>query len=156
MRWVNWRRRIRICSSSSAEKGRFVRNWRREWNGSRLGNHVRFAGFIPDRDLPVADRAAEFTILPSVALEGFGLVILESMAAGTPVSVTPVGGMPEVLRPFRPDCVLAGSSVEDLVKGIRAVLTGEHILPDPEACVDYVRRSHDWDDVARKVLAAYS
>ena len=42
-------------------------------------------GFVPDEDLPLAYRAANFSIVPTVALEGFGLITIESLAAGTPV-----------------------------------------------------------------------
>jgi len=121
-----------------------------------LGGHVRLLGFIPDEELPVAYRAAEATVVPSVALEGFGLVILESWAAGTPVLVTPVGGMPEVVRPFRPDCVWEGSEVGDVRRGIGAVLRGEHRLPEGEACREYVRRAHPWEAVARRVGEVYA
>jgi glycosyltransferase involved in cell wall biosynthesis len=120
-----------------------------------LAGHVRLLGFIPDADLAVAYRAAEVTVVPSVALEGFGLVILESWAAGTPVLVTPVGGMPEVVRPFRPDCVWEGSGVEELRRGIGAVLAGKHRLPEGDECRTYVRRAHPWDAVARRVLEIY-
>jgi glycosyltransferase involved in cell wall biosynthesis len=120
-----------------------------------LGAWVRFAGFVPDADLPLAYRAAECTVVPSVALEGFGLIILESWAAGTPVLATPVGGMPEVVRPFRADCVLDGATLGDVVRGLRRVLTGEHCLPETEDCVAHVRRYHGWDEVTRRVTSIY-
>ena len=42
---------------------------------------VRFLGFIPDDDLPLAYRAADISVVPSRALEGFGLVAAENPAA---------------------------------------------------------------------------
>ncbi|MBA3672821.1 MAG: glycosyltransferase family 4 protein, partial [Gemmatimonadaceae bacterium] len=39
-----------------------------------LEDTVRLLGFFPDADLPTAYRAADLTAVPSVALEGFGLV----------------------------------------------------------------------------------
>ena len=58
-------------------------------------DHVRLLGFVPDDLLPLAYRAADATMVPTQALEGFGLITLESLAAGTPVLVTPVGGSPK-------------------------------------------------------------
>ena len=63
-----------------------------------LQEHVQLTGFVPDADLPHAYRAADLSVVPSVSLEGFGLVVLESLAAGTPVVVTPVGGLPEAVQ----------------------------------------------------------
>ncbi len=42
--------------------------------------------------------AAEVLVVPSQAYESFGLTIIEAMALKTPVVVTDVGGMPEVLE----------------------------------------------------------
>ncbi|MEA3248021.1 MAG: asparagine synthase (glutamine-hydrolyzing), partial [Gemmatimonadota bacterium] len=60
-----------------------------------LEDHVRLLGFVPDAMLPYAYRAADLSVVPSVALEGFGLIVAESLAAGPPARVTPVGGLPE-------------------------------------------------------------
>ncbi|MHC5833145.1 MAG: glycosyltransferase, partial [Nostoc sp.] len=56
-----------------------------------LDDNVKFLGFLPDEQLPLAYQAAELTIMPSQSFEGFGLVIIESIACGTPVLCTPVG-----------------------------------------------------------------
>ena len=137
-------------------KGPILEELRTQVARQGLENHVRLLGFLPEADLPIAYRAADFTVVPSVSLEGFGLVILESWAAGTPVLVTPVGGMPEVVRPFAADCVLAGSGVEDLVHGMDRVLRGEQRLQEGEACQEYVRRVHDWGAVAQRLLTVYA
>jgi len=58
----------------------------------QLGGNISMAGFIPSESLADYYRAADFFILPTVALEGLGLVTPEAMACGTPVLGTPVGG----------------------------------------------------------------
>jgi glycosyltransferase involved in cell wall biosynthesis len=73
-----------------------------------LGERIRFMGFVPQQQLPSCYGAADLVAVPSRRLEGFGLVILEAMACGTPVVATPVGGMPELLRPFDPACLCEG------------------------------------------------
>ncbi|PZD71635.1 Mannosylfructose-phosphate synthase [Acaryochloris thomasi RCC1774] len=67
-----------------------------------LQDTVKFLGFLPEAQLPMAYQAADLTVIPSQALEGFGLVVLESLASGTPVLCTPVGGMPEIIQGFSP------------------------------------------------------
>lgn len=60
-------------------------------------NYIKFVGFIPEEDLPDYYRVADVFILPTIELEGFGLITLEALASGVPVLGTPVGGTVEIL-----------------------------------------------------------
>lgn len=79
-----------------------------------LNEHVRFLDFIPDEHLPLYYQVADFFILPTQELEGFGLVTVETLACGTPVPSTPVGGIPEILRPLRPNVLFSGTEPDAL------------------------------------------
>jgi glycosyltransferase involved in cell wall biosynthesis len=57
---------------------------------------IRFLGFRSD--VPNLLAAADFFLLPSVT-EGLPLSLLEAMSMGLPAIATPVGGIPEVIRP---------------------------------------------------------
>jgi glycosyltransferase involved in cell wall biosynthesis len=116
-----------------------------------LQNHVKFLGYVPDEQLPVAYQAADLTVVPSQSLEGFGLILLESLACGTPVLSTPVGGMPEVLRPFQPSLITETPASEALSNRLIELLTGKIPLPDREACREYAVSNYDWKMLAPKV-----
>ena len=120
-----------------------------------LAQHVRLLGFVPDDQLPLAYRAADLTVVPTVALEGFGLITLESLAAGTPVLVTPVGGLPEAVRGLSEALVLEDATPEALAAGLTEALTGRRPLPSDETCRAYVRVHYDWPVIARRVKAVY-
>ncbi len=120
-----------------------------------LKDHVKLAGFIPDADLPLAYRAADLSVVPSVALEGFGLVVLESLAAGTPAVVTPVGGLPEVVSGLSKDLILEGSSVDHLAEGLAARLKALGKLPSETACQAYAKDNFDWPVIAKRVVGVY-
>jgi glycosyltransferase involved in cell wall biosynthesis len=120
-----------------------------------LTNHVQLLGFIPDQHLPLCYRAANFSVVPTIALEGFGLIVVESLAAGTPVLGTPIGGIPEILNPFAPDLVFAGCSPDDLARGISEALSGERNLPSRQACLDYVQANYNWKMIAQKIKLVY-
>lgn len=120
-----------------------------------LNEHVRFLGFVPEDDLPVAYRAADLSIVPTTALEGFGLTTVESLAAGTPVLVTPRGGLPEVVRGLSPDLVLGGADVHDLAEGLVGALSGTLALPGAAACQAYARDHFGWERVAVRVREVY-
>jgi glycogen synthase len=120
-----------------------------------LQDHVRLLGFVAEGDLPWLYRACDLSIMPSVALEGFGLPTIESLAAGTPVLVTPVGGLPEVVVELDPGLVLRDASTPSLADAMSWALRDLAKLPSPETCASYVREHFDWPVIARKVLAVY-
>jgi glycosyltransferase involved in cell wall biosynthesis len=94
-------------------------------------------------------------VVPTATLEGFGLVTIESLAAGTPVLVTPVGGLPEVVSDLAPELVLPGTGPPALAEGLLAALSGRLPLPSAKACQDYVRGRFDWPVIAARVRDVY-
>jgi len=116
-----------------------------------LENNVKFLGFLPDEELPIAYQAADLTIMPSQSFEGFGLAILESLACGTPVVCTPVGGMPEILQGFSPDLITNSTTVESIAEKLEQALLGKIYLPSREECRDYTIINYDWTNIAQKV-----
>jgi glycosyltransferase involved in cell wall biosynthesis len=119
-----------------------------------LDEHVRFASFVPDRQLPTLYRAADLFVVPTIALEGFGLVVIEALACGTPVLVTPIAGLPEVITDLDAGLVLPGAGFADLARGISDALTGSLPLPTSAQCITYAQR-FDWPTIAGKVAAVY-
>ncbi|MCC7194546.1 MAG: asparagine synthase (glutamine-hydrolyzing) [Gemmatimonadaceae bacterium] len=120
-----------------------------------LQNHVRMLGFVPDDMLPYAYRAADLSVVPSVALEGFGLIVAESLAAGTPALVTPVGGLPEAVGSLSPHLVLPATGAAALAAGMAGILTGRVRAPSADECARYAREHYDWPVIARRVAAVY-
>jgi glycosyltransferase involved in cell wall biosynthesis len=120
-----------------------------------LQQNVKRLGRIHDLDLPIAYRAADITVVPSQSLEGFGLITLESLASGTPVFVTPVGGMPEIIKPFAPECIFASTSTIDIAQGLSDALQGKRPLPSDAACRAYSSDNFSWPKIAQRVRAVY-
>ena len=69
----------------------------------------------------IAYSAADLLVHPSRA-ETFGLVILESMACGTPVVAFEVGGVPELVRPGLTGYLATPDDPSSLSKGISDLL----------------------------------
>jgi glycosyltransferase involved in cell wall biosynthesis len=138
-----------------AGKGAIAENLRLQIQELQLEDHVQLLGFVSDQDLAIAYRAAELSIVPTVSLEGFGLIVIESLAAGTPVLGTPIGGIPEILQPFKPDLILEGSTVKQLAQGMIEALSGQRQMPSAEACQEYVRQNYDWQAIASQMKSVY-
>ena len=119
-----------------------------------LEGNIRFLGRIPEEDLAVAYRAADMTVVPSVSLEGFGMITLESLACGTPALVTPVGGLPEIMLPFAPQCVFANTSTAEMAGVLSDVLTGKITLPNEQSCREYAER-FSWQNISEELSRVY-
>ena len=136
-------------------KGELANTLQAQIEKLNLNDNVKLLGYVSDDDLPLCYRAANFSIVPTVALEGFGLIVIESLAAGTPVLGSPVGGIPEILRPFSTDLVLASSEIEDLASGICEALSGKRKLPSSEDCLSYVKANYTWEVVTSQIKTVY-
>jgi glycosyltransferase involved in cell wall biosynthesis len=114
-----------------------------------LQDSIRFLGHILEKDLPQMYQAADFFILPTKELEGFGLVILEAMASGTPVLGTPVGAIPEVIGLFDNRLIFDGTGWQDMKKKLEEVIERpDKYHFDQMGCREFVEKNFTWRIVA--------
>lgn len=115
-----------ICLMDKEERKDFVLiiggkgNYRKvlEEKANPIKNNVIFTGFISDEEVNKYFCAADLFIVPTLDLEGFGLVNLESLAMGVPVIATPQGGMRELAGVFENFNLADEISIEGLKKVI--------------------------------------
>jgi len=115
-----------------------------------LEGHVELLGFVDEAELPLYYTAADAFVLPTRALEGFGLVTVESLACGTPVLGTPVGATPEILAPLGAGLVFDDASPGAMARGLERFL--RHLARDPEgaerlraACRAHAEAGYGWE-----------
>ncbi len=120
-----------------------------------LEDHVRFLGYVKDEDLPFLYRAADINVVPTNALEGFGLVAAEALAAGTPSMVTRVGGLPEVVSGLSEALIFESSDPAVLAATLAAALLGQRPLPDAAACAGYAAAHFSSGLMAERTAAVY-
>ncbi|WP_277182544.1 glycosyltransferase family 4 protein [Caballeronia sp. BR00000012568055] len=138
-----------------AGKGRLLEELQARVDAAGLQDNVRLLGFVPDEQLAMLYRAADLSIVPTVALEGFGLITVESLAAGTPVLVTPVGGLPEAVRGLSASLVLESASADAIADGLISAFDGALELPSEAQCRKYARENFDRSVIARRVALVY-
>jgi glycosyltransferase involved in cell wall biosynthesis len=87
--------------------------------GLGLAPRVHLLGHVGDESmLAAAYREASFTVLAS-EYESFGLVLLESLAQGTPVIASRVGGIPELIEDDRSGLLVPPGQVPPLAEAMR-------------------------------------
>ncbi|GAC1431739.1 MAG: glycosyltransferase family 4 protein [Candidatus Velthaea sp.] len=117
-----------------------------------LADHVRFLGHVDSERLSTLNRAADVCVVPSIEWEGFGLSVVEALAAGTPTVVTDTGGLPEVVCDLDPSLIVEPGNPTALGDRLVRALRGE--VPSDRECADYAQR-FDWRVIASRVAAVY-
>lgn len=108
---------------------------------------VTLVGRIDDEDLLALYRAADVHVVPSISFEGFGLVVLEAAACGTPTIVTRVGGLPEAIAGLGQDLTVPAADVTALAERLARANQGQ--LPSREHTRAWAE-AYDWKRVAEE------
>lgn len=138
-----------IVGGSSAE-GDFSVQLSKLVNSLGLGGMVRFEGTKPPDKLPVYYSAADLFVL-ATSNEGWANVFLESMACGTPVVTTDVGGNREVVSGKKLGTIVPFGDSEALLKAISDALSHKW---DRETLAEYAS-GRSWENVADEVISVF-
>jgi len=119
-----------------------------------LRETVRLWGYARPDDLVDLYNAADLFVLPTAALEGFGLVTLEALACGLPVLGTPVGGTAEILSGLDGDLLFEDASPPAIARRIaRFVREGWSGRFTRDAVRAFVLQNYTWERVADAIEA---
>ena len=95
--------------------------------GINFTKDIRFVGFVPDAEMPMAYSAADLFVFPTL-YEGFGVPVLEAQKCGTAVLTSKCSALPEVGGDgawyVDPHCE------EQIADGIEQLLRNEKIRED--------------------------
>lgn len=105
-------------------------------------SQVLFTGHLSDEQLALAYQAADLFILPTIDLECFGLIILESLASGCPVLGTDVGAIPELLGSVSPDFMVPPNNAQKLREKALDILNNKINIPDTKKLIEFVKSNH--------------
>jgi glycosyltransferase involved in cell wall biosynthesis len=118
----------------------------------KLTNDILFLGRVPVEDLLHLYNAAQLLAQPSF-YEGFGLPPLEAMACGTPVVVSNVSSLPEVVGDA--GLLVDPEDASELTVAIWRVLTDEALREDLIAKGFKRAQCFSWEKTALQTLELY-
>ena len=117
-----------------------------------LAGRVRVLGRVGDAELVDAYRAADVAVVPTIALEGYGLVVLEAAACGTPSVVSDVGGLAEAALELDRSLLVAPGDAGALARRLHEAAEGR--LPSRERTRGFAEQ-HSWAAVADRHRSLY-
>ena len=142
-------------------KARFALGGDGPWRGllenvareSGVAESVHFLGRMSDEQLVLAYQAADLFLLPTLALECFGIIILEALSFGCPVLSSDTCAIPELMQPILPDFIVPAGDQAALRAKAGAFLSGELRSPPPEQLIRYVDDGFSREAIAPKLIA---
>ncbi|MDQ4074975.1 MAG: glycosyltransferase family 4 protein [Chloroflexota bacterium] len=120
-------------------------------------DQVCFVGAVEHEDTPTFFRSADVTVLPSSPPESFGLVLLESLACGTPVLASDIPGVRTLVSKGEDGLLVRPVDVEDLATKLEIILSFpcEQRKRMGMAGRRKVEERYTWSRIGRELEALY-
>lgn len=118
-----------------------------------VGDRIKLLGRLSDEDLILAYEAADMFLLPTLALECFGLIVLEALSFGCPVISSDAAAIPETMRPILPQCIVPAGDVAALRAKVAEFVEGRLNLPTAAELEAHVEQHYNRQDITTRHVA---
>ena len=120
-----------------------------------LEDKIDFVGQVDHDDLPLYYNAADVCVVPSY-YESFGLVALESMACGTPVVATRVGGLSTIIHHGRTGYLKSWRCPEAFANSVEMIISSNGLQQSMGEAARKRAEGMGWDNAAALISGEYS
>ncbi len=122
-----------------------------------VGEETDFLGAISNDELRAVYSSSDVAVLPSLnPAEGFGMVLTEAQACGTPVIGSRVGGIPEALREGETGLLVPPDDVPALSEALLRLLSDPGTIRRfGQTGHAWVHRELAWNVLARETIAVF-
>ena len=115
---------------------------------------IDFVGRVDHDELPLYYNAADVCVVPSY-YESFGLVALESMACGTPVVATRVGGLPTIVHHGHTGFLKSWRCPEAFANSVEMIFASASLQESMGAAARRRAELMGWSNVALMISEEY-
>jgi glycosyltransferase involved in cell wall biosynthesis len=119
------------------------------------GTNTKFMGYLQGERLSQAYASADIFVFPS-ALETFGLVVTEAMAAGLPVVASRVGGVCDVVQEERTGCTFEVNDIDALIDGVARISVDRSRLAQMGRDARAFAETQSWGAMMDEVIDHYA
>ena len=120
-----------------------------------LVNHLRFLGQVDDAEKASALRSADLYCAPHAGGESFGIVLVEAMAAGTPVVASDLDAFRRVLLDGAAGRLVPIDDADALAESIITLLSDDQQRANYVKTASAAVRRYDWSVVAQQIMRVY-
>ncbi|MFQ3568498.1 MAG: glycosyltransferase family 1 protein [Aggregatilineales bacterium] len=119
------------------------------------GTNTRFMGYLTGDALSQAYASADIFVFPS-AVETFGLVVVEAMAAGLPVVASRVGGVRDVVAEGRTGYTFEVGDTAAMVEGVRQIASSRSRIAEMGRAARAFAETQTWPAMMDEVIDLYA
>ena len=116
---------------------------------------VVFTGLVPYEELPRYYKTADIYCAPNTGHESFGIVLLEAMAAGTPIIASDIGGFADVLEDGVEGMLVPPRDATALATAMDHLLSDAALREQMGRAGTLRAEPYGWDHVSARVLDYY-
>ena len=120
-----------------------------------LEDQIDFVGQVDHLELPLYYNAADVCVVPSY-YESFGLVALESMACGTPVVATRVGGLSTIIQHGRTGYLKPWRCPDAFANSVEMLISSDSLQQSMGEAARQRAEAMGWHNVAEMMWDEYS
>ncbi|MCV7408729.1 alpha-(1-2)-phosphatidylinositol mannosyltransferase [Mycobacterium florentinum] len=120
-----------------------------------LAEHMHFLGQVDDAGKASAMRSADVYCAPNIGGESFGIVLVEAMAAGTPVVASDLDAFRRVLCDGEAGRLVPVGDAAALADGLIEMLENDALRERYVAAAAEAVARYDWQVVASQIMRVY-
>jgi len=121
----------------------------------RLRGHVRLLGLVPEQDKASVYASGDVYCAPNTHGESFGIVLIEAMAAGTPVVASDLPAFRRVLDDGEAGVLVPVGDGPALAEALADLLQDPELRRRLASSASRFVHAYDWHHVARQVVEVY-
>lgn len=116
---------------------------------------VVFTGFAAEEKKPAYFKTADVYCAPNTGGESMGIILLEAMAAGTPLVASGIEGFTEVLTDGQEGLLAPPRDKEGLSDALKRLLSDQALRKKMGKQAAKTAKGYDWGRVSKQILGYY-
>ncbi len=116
---------------------------------------VLFTGYVPNEEVARYFKSADVYCAPNTGAESLGIVLLEAMAAGTPIVASRIEGFTDVLTEGKEGLLVPPRDKEALAGALKQMLTNAAMREEMGKQAARTAQGHSWTEASARVLRYY-